>query len=265
MARTFTKSGPDPLGEAAGLRWLAQAEPAGGARVARVLAVDAQRLEIEHIEQCSPSGRAARAFGKALAHTHAEGAAWWGCPPAGWQGPAWVGESHTPLVLAAAEAADTWGEFYARDRIECFARLLRDTGTIDEQAARTFQRLTARLSRGDLDAAQPRLLSAAGHRVARLHGDIWTGNVLYDDGPTGAALIDPMAHGGHAETDLATLSVFGFPHLKEVYAGYAEESPLADGWQDRIELHQLAIVIMHAHMFGGGYVESSLRLASRYL
>ena len=61
--------------------------------------------------------------------------------------------------------------------------------------------------------------------VARLHGDMWAGNVLDRGGPTGAALIDPMAHGGHAETDPAALAVFGFPYLEEVYAGYDEPHP----------------------------------------
>ncbi len=261
--RTFVKSGPDPLGEAAGLRWLAEAEPAGGARVARVVGVDARRLEIEYVDEAAPSRARARAFGRALAHTHAAGAPWWGCPPDGWPGPAWVGNSRTPLVLDEQQAAGTWGAFCAEHRIESFARRLRDDGVVDAAGGGVFARLADALVAGDLDAPQPRLVRDAGHEVARVHGDMWAGNVLYD--VTGATLIDPMAHGGHAETDLATLSVFGFPHLDDVYTGYDAESPLADGWRERVELHQLGIVIMHAHLFRGGYVGAALRLARAYL
>lgn len=265
MTRTFTKSGGNPLGEAAGLRWLAEAEPSGGARVARVIGVGARQLEIEYVHEAQPSPEQARAFGRALAHTHAAGAAWWGCPPDGWKGPAFVGNSRTPLALAADEAATSWGDFYATWRIEPFARRLLDNGVIDAGAARVFSRLADDLSAGRHDSPQPRLVRDAGQEVARVHGDMWAGNVLYDGTELGATLIDPMAHGGHAETDLATLSVFGFAHLDDVYAGYDAESPLADGWRERIALHQLGIIIMHADLFGGGYVDSALRLAGRCL
>lgn len=269
MARTFTKTGrpagQNVLGEAAGLRWLAEAEPAGGARIARVFAVDEDRLELEFIEEAPPSARAARAFGTALARTHAAGAPWWGCPPAGWQGPEWVGNSRTPLIGEQRNAPRTWGEFYAEHRILEFARRLHQAGVVDADEYRVFALLADRLAAGELDVPQPALVREAGHEVARCHGDMWSGNVLYDGTGKGATLIDPMAHGGHAETDLGTLSVFGFPHLEDVYAGYDEASALADGWRERIELHQLGIVIMHADLFGGGYTGAALRLARRYL
>ena len=37
------------------------------------------------------------------------------------------------------------------------------------------------------------------------------------------------------------------------FAAYDEEHPLADGWQDRVPLHQLAPLVVHAIKFGGGY------------
>lgn len=264
MARTFVKSGENPLGEAAGLRWLSEAEASGGVHVANVVSVSTSRLEIEFVAEVAPGPERARAFGAALAHTHAAGAPWWGCPPDGWSGPAYVGNSRTPLVPSREAAADTWGEFYATHRVEEFARRLRDSSAIDAGEAAVFSRLADKLRRGDLDSNQPALVREAGYSVARVHGDMWAGNVLYSHVRSGAVLIDPMAHGGHAETDLATLSVFGFPHLDDVYAGYDAESPLADGWRERIELHQLGIIIMHADLFGGSYIGVALRLAKRY-
>ena len=73
-----------------------------------------------------------------------------------------------------------------------------------------------------------------------------------------------MAYGGHAETDLAMLALFGYPYLDEVVAGYDEASPLADGWQERVGLHQLAPLLLHCVLFGGGYLEETVQMARRY-
>lgn len=266
------RPGDDLPGEAAGLRWLGEPQTSGGVRVAEVISVSPRRLEIARITPGRPSADAAQRFGRALARTHAAGAPWWGCPPPGWTGELHMGRSKTPLV-DHTHAPATWGEFYAEHRIAVFARDLRDAGRIGTADLRMLDELAKHLRAGDLDSEQPGLVRRAGHTVARVHGDMWSGNVLWDGSPdsasadarTGAALIDPMAHGGHAETDLATLTVFGFEHLDHIYASYDEVSPLAPGWRDRIELHQLGIVIMHAHLFGGGYVDESLRLARRYV
>jgi fructosamine-3-kinase len=90
---------------------------------------------------------------------------------------------------------------------------------------------------------------------ARLHGDLWSGNVIWT--PDGAVLIDPAAHGGHRESDLAMLALFGCPYLDEVLAGYQAVRPLAVGWQRRIGLHQLYPLLAHVVLFGGGYGRQS--------
>ena len=59
-------------------------------------------------------------------------------------------------------------------------------------------------------------------------------------------MIDPAAYGGHREADLAMLSLFGLPHLPRVLDAYAEVSPLADGWEERLPLHQLFPLLVHA-------------------
>ena len=65
-------------------------------------------------------------------------------------------------------------------------------------------------------------------------------------------LIDPAAHGGHRETDLAMLALFGCPQLPRVLEAYREVTPLADGWEERVALHQLFPLLVHACMFGRG-------------
>ena len=79
-----------------------------------------------------------------------------------------------------------------------------------------------------------------------------------------AVLIDPASQGGHAESDLAQLTVFGAPFTDRIYAAYDEASPLADGWRERVGLHRLHILIVHAALFGGAYGRQTVREASAY-
>ena len=94
---------------------------------------------------------------------------------------------------------------------------------------------------------------------ARIHGDLWSGNLLW--GSTGAVLIDPAAHGGHRETDLAMLDLFGCPHLDEVRRGYASTGLLRSGWRERIPLHQLHPLAVHAAGHGRAYGTALVRAA----
>ena len=78
-------------------------------------------------------------------------------------------------------------------------------------------------------------------------------------------LIDPAAHGGHRETDLAMLALFGAPHLDRILAAYQEAAPLADGWRARVPLHQLHPLLVHVCLFGGSYRDAALDAARRVL
>lgn len=256
MTATFRKhrSG-SPAGffacEAAGLRWLAAAP--GGAAVVRVLAVHDDALELERLSPASPTGVAAEAFGRALAATHAAGARAFGTPPDGWSGDGFFGPLDEPLPLPS-DHRDTWGAFQADRRVDQVRDLLaRDRGLPDHLRA-GLDRLSARLRDGDFDDGLP---------PARLHGDLWSGNVMWTDG--GAVLIDPAAHGGHPVTDLAMLALFGLPHLSTVLSAYDEVASLPDGWRDLVGLHQVYPVGMHAVLFGGGYRAQLAELVRRYV
>lgn len=268
---TFTKTDrfgrASLVGEAAALRWLAEAEADGGLHVAAVVSVSDTELVEERIVTGAATVDAARRAGAALALTHAAGAPWWGCPPAGWSGSYRLDHSLTPTV-DERDAPATWGLFYAEYRVMQYVRTLRDEGSYGAREVAVFERLANRLGDGTFDVPQPALVSAKGHDVARLHGDLWAGNLLWDTdskNTTGAALIDPMACGGHAETDLAMLHLFGCSHLDQLLRGYDEVSPLADGWRERVTLHQVAPLLLHCVLFGGHYLDAALQAARRYL
>ena len=97
---------------------------------------------------------------------------------------------------------------------------------------------------------------AAEDKPARVHGDLWSGNVMWtrDSGDVEAVLIDPAAHGGHREEDLAMLNLFGMSYLREIIDGYQRVHPLKAGWEDRITIWQLYPIAGHCVFFGGGYV-----------
>lgn len=270
VAKTSRHAEEDLRCEAAALRWLAAAEKDGGIHVARVVSTSPARLVEERVRTGAPSCKAARHAGAGIARMHAAGAPWYGCPPEGWPEGAPLGyalaASFTPLV-PKNEARLSWGEFYGEQRLMPYARALRDTGTFGHAETALIERVVARLVRGDFDAGQPDLVRESGRPCARLHGDLWAGNLLWDADRTetsGATLIDPMAHGGHAETDLAMLALFGCPFFSDVIAGYEEASPLEDGWRERVGLHQLAPLLHHCVLFGGGYIAETLAVAGRY-
>jgi fructosamine-3-kinase len=226
--------------EARGLRWLAEVE--GGLAVPEVLAVDAECLILQWVEPGRNSGDVAAGLGRALAATHAAGAAAYGLDEDGFIG-------RLPLPN---RTADTWAEFYAVRRVLPYLKLARDRGAVTDDDAARVEAVVGRL---------PALLPE--EPPARLHGDLWNGNVLWGaDGRV--SVIDPAAYGGHREVDLAMLALFGLPHLQRVVDAYAEVTPLADGWEERVALHQLFPLLVHACLFGGGYGARAAAAAARY-
>ena len=227
--------------EAAGLRWLGEVE--GGLAVPEVLAVDAECLILRWVEPGRNSGDAAALFGRALATTHAAGAPAYGLDADGFI-------ARLPLPN---RPAPTWAEFYAVRRVLPYLKLARDRGAVTERQSATVESVVGRLTA--LLPEEP---------PARLHGDLWNGNVLWStDG--GVSVIDPAAYGGHREVDLAMLALFGLPHLPRALDAYAEVAPLADGFEDRVALHQLFPLLVHACLFGGGYGARAAEAAARYL
>jgi fructosamine-3-kinase len=225
----FVKHRPDGnfAAEAVGLRWLAAA---GALPLPVPLAHDADWLALEWIDSAPRRGDFWEALGSGLARLHAAGAE------------RFSGEMLVGDVLLPGEPAADWPSFYGERRLAPLARM---AGI-------------------DLDRVIERLPELCGppESPARLHGDLWTGNVM--SGPDGAPwLVDPAAYGGHREIDLAMLQLFGSPP-PAFFAAYEDVAPLADGWRERTELNQLLPLLVHAVLFGGGYGASVRRVAARY-
>ncbi len=225
--------------EAAGLNWLGAVD--GGVPGARVVRYDERSLVLRRLHSVTPTPDSAREFGSRLAVTHDAGASAFGAPPDGWSGSGFFGPVTQPLPMSLSPH-DSWGRFYADERLAPMAELaatrLSSRGRADMAA------VIERCRAGDFDTTD---------RPARLHGDLWSGNVMWT--ADGVVLVDPAAHGGHHETDLAMPALFGCPHLGDVLDGYQSVRPLASGWRQRAGLHQLYPLLAHVVLFGAGYAD----------
>ena len=151
------------------------------------------------------------AFGAALARTHAAGAHAFGARPDGWDRTA----LHRPSSTARGRGVDVGRVLRPRSTCCRTSRSPRRSANTTAAEGRLVRRAADVIAAGAFDDDEP---------PARIHGDLWNGNVLWS--PDGVVLIDPAAHGGHRETDLAMLALFGCPFLDDVLAAYDRAAPL---------------------------------------
>lgn len=246
--RAFTKTGKpgEPEYEAKGLAWL----KAGGAKVPAVLHVGTRTLKTEWLPSAAPNEPAAEEMGRMLAHMHAAGAPHFGSPPTGYSGAGSMGRA--PMELLQKDPGP-WGPFYAKYRILPYL-----TNVFGEDEKLVIYQLADALEEGRLDFPQPALVQKNGHKAARIHGDLWAGNIMWTPE---AYLIDPAAEGGHAEEDFGALATFGAPYFDAIARGYEQVSPMSEGWRTRIPLRQMHILIVHCYLFGRSYVPRTLSAA----
>jgi fructosamine-3-kinase len=232
--------------EAAALRWLA--EP-GVVAVPEVLGVGEAEawLALGWIER--GGGADADELGRGLAELHRAGAPAHGSLPPG--APSDV--LRLGSVDLSAGTSDEWPRFYAEARLLPLTARARDTGSLTGADATAVDQVCERID----DLAGP------PEPPARLHGDLWGGNVMA--GADGRYhLIDPSSYGGHREIDLAMLRLFGNPG-ERLFTAYDEAYPLAPGHEDRVALYQLFPLLVHAYLFGGSYGAAVGHAARQYV
>jgi fructosamine-3-kinase len=180
------------------------------------------------------------AAGRQLAALHA-------CeqPRYGWHCDNLIGASPQPNAPSA-----NWAVFFRECRLRPQFSLARANGLAPLAALQD-------------DACRASDTLLAGHRPppSLLHGDLWRGNLAFDDRGR-PVVFDPAAYCGDAETDLAMTRLFGgFP--SGFYRAYAETKAPATGEDERLALYQLYHVLNHANLFGGGYVEQAIAIIER--
>ncbi|WP_170409170.1 fructosamine kinase family protein [Ruegeria atlantica] len=213
------KSGPYPEREGQMLRVLAEA----GANVPRPIASNSDVLVLEDLGPEVPSSDGMwQDLGAQLRVLHAETGDLYG----------WESDYAFGNMRIDNGWKNRWSEFWFEQRLAA------DIHVLPPDIARRLEKLQRRITALLPDRPRPSLL----------HGDLWSGNVYFAaDGK--AYLIDPASYYGHAEVDLAMLTLFGAPPgaFWDVYGH------LGEGWQHRRHAYQLWPALVHFRLFGEGY------------
>lgn len=214
--------------EAAGLRALRGA----GARVPKVHHADAETIVMDRVSDGPrPTPQQESQFGRDLAALHRTTGEWFGaCEP----------ELTGYLGLQPIDLTPTpdWADSYLVRRLRPLVGEAVRAGQLPAEA----DDLAGALTREQLGPPEPPRL---------VHGDLWAGNRLVD--PEGNSwLIDPSAHYGHREYDLAMMRLFG-GFSEQVFLAYDDAFPLQPGWRSRVPVYQAVPLVVHVLLFGAGY------------
>lgn len=224
--------------EAEGLDWL---RAAGALRVPEVLGIGERVLLLELLESAPRVHDFDEAVGQGLAALHASAVTSYGLPT----------DNYIGTLPQSNRAHATWADFYRDERL----------APLVERAGDAFSPADRRAFDG-LMRVLPDVIGESGP-PSRLHGDLWGGNLHVDERGM-PCLIDPAVYGGDREVDLAMMRMFG-GFSERVFAAYADVTPLNPGWKERVKLYQLYPLLVHANLFGGGYVQSCVAAARHYL
>ena len=233
--------------EAKGLQWLREAQ---AIRLPEVYAVcgddatgQAAYLVLEWVEPGRPSSDFDERLGRSLARLHLAHASSFG----------FDSDNFIGSLPQSNHGEATWPEFYLKRRLAPQVKRAVDSHRLDASTQRAFEKLARRL---------PELFSVF-EPPARLHGDLWGGN-LHVDASGVPCLIDPAVYGGHREMDLGMMRLFG-GFSQRAFAAYAESYPLLPGFEERVPLTQLYPLLVHVNLFGGGYSTSVKQVVMRYV
>jgi fructosamine-3-kinase len=148
---------------------------------------------------------------------------------------------------------ERWLPFFREQRLLYMAREAVVAGRLPAAMFGRVEKLAAQLDRWLTEPPAPSLL----------HGDIWSGNVLARDGRI-VGLIDPAIYYGHAEIELAFITLFS-TFGDTFFRRYHELRPIEDGFfEERRDLYNLYPLLVHIRLFGGGYMQSVDRVLRRY-
>ncbi len=223
--------------EAEGLRWLAETRALPVPEVRGVSVSKGNEgpgwLLLEWVDPGPKNSRSDEALGRGLAALHRfQEARPRAFPP-----------NYIGMLPQSNRLRASWTEFYAEERLRPLVRRALERRWAPPRWSARFERLISALPR--LIPSEPPL--------SRLHGDLWSGNVL--TGPGGEPyLIDPACYLGDREVDLAMMQLFG-GFSSRVYAAYDEVLPRAAGAEERVALYQLYPLLVHVNLFGRGYVD----------
>jgi fructosamine-3-kinase len=147
----------------------------------------------------------------------------------------------------------SWIEFFKRERIMDFVNQMLIEEKIGDEL---YDRVVTFCDDFDKFLIEP-------EKPSLLHGDIWSGNILINDGEV-SGVIDPAIYYGHHEMDLAFIMMFqtfgdGF------FERYRDLYPIADGFiEERADIYNLFPYLVHARAFGQSYLPYIRKIVEKY-
>ena len=147
-----------------------------------------------------------------------------------------------PFTQKNEQTQYNWALFLGQMRIMPMAKRCYDEGKISAQTLHRLEAFCRDLyKRIDMSLIYPSLL----------HGDVWSGNVLFDK--KGACLIDPAIYYGDREMELAFIRLFD-TFSERFFDAYQEVHPLsADFYENKVSIYQIYPLLVHVALYGSSY------------
>lgn len=202
---------------------------------------DTQYLLLEWMERGQVSNGSWRLFGEGLAQMHKVNGVH----------PGWHCDNYIGTLRQANTSTGSWASFYEQQRIMPLVRVLFNKSVF---------------SKSDLNKAVhfcrelPAIFPDEPHVL--LHGDLWSGNFFITQNGR-PAIYDPAVYFGHREMDIGMTKLFG-GFDNSFYNHYNECYPLDQGWVKRLPVTQLYPLLVHAVLFGGGYISQCRKILNSW-
>lgn len=181
-----------------------------------------------------------KTFGKGLAKLHRETSNSYGLEE----------DNYISTLIQKNTVFEDWTEFYMENRLVPHIKVLYDQGSIDRKTVKNAE-LFSKVIGLEIPKESPSLI----------HGDLWNGNYMTTQ--RGTYLFDPATYYGHREIDIAMTLLFG-SFGRSFYEAYQEEFPLEKGFMQRLDIHQLYPLLIHARLFGSQYIHKVVNTLHKY-
>ncbi len=149
--------------------------------------------------------------------------------------------------------SDSWVEFFTMQRLLYMGKEALKEGSISGSLYTRLEILSQKLPELIPDTPQASLL----------HGDIWSGNLLFQNDKL--YLIDPALYYGHNEVELAFIMMFN-TFGKRFFDIYNEIYPIEkEFFKYRYKVYQIYPYLVHIRKYGAMYLPTLKRLLSHFV
>lgn len=204
--------------------------------VPTVYDVDQYELKMQNIESSYASAKHFQDLGIGLAIMHKKE-----YENYGYDSDNYIGLNPQKNIISS-----DWGEFFVEYRLEYQISIIKDSA-IKNRFNEILRENRTKLSD---------FLNENTKHSSLVHGDLWSGNVLYDK--KRVWLIDPAMYYGDREVDIAMSEMFG-GFGADFYEAYEQKYPKSKEYVTKKIIYNLYHYLNHYNLFGSGYLSGCER------